>query len=88
MHHLLACYGPYEPNAVWTYVVTNLLASVLTCSLTCLLTYLLAYLLTYLLTYLLKAFMDREAGQHASNMHVKRASACAPAADGGPSPSF
>jgi len=34
----------------------------------------------------LKAFMDREAGQHAANMHVKRASACAPAADGVPSP--
>ena len=53
-----------------------------------LLTYLLTYVLTYLLTYLLKAFMDREAGQHAANMHVKRASACAPAADGGPPPSF
>ena len=67
MHHLLTYHGPYEPNAVWSYVVP-------------------ACLHPYLLTYLLKAFMDREAGQHAANMHVKRASACAPAADGGPSP--
>ena len=34
----------------------------------------------------LKSFMDREAGQHAANMHVKRASSTPIAADGGPSP--
>ena len=35
MHHLLTYHGPYEPNAVWTHVVTNLLAYILTCLLTC-----------------------------------------------------